>query len=353
MTNPYADSTLKISLSAIADNYRLLNKTGGKSAAVVKANAYGLGVEKVAPAIAKAGCSDFFVANLDEAIELRGILPKSAIYVFHGIHKGQEKIFREYKLIPVLNSMEQVKLCTAGKLSGVLHFDTGMNRLGMSQKDAEYIAENVRLDIKYIMSHLACADVKGDPKNKEQLAAIKKISQLFPKIPVSFANSSGIFLGNGYHFDMVRPGSALYGVNPKPWTKNPMKPVVLLSGKILQIREIDTAQTVGYGASCKLPAGSKIAVLPVGYADGYLRSLGNKAFCAIGGKKVPLVGRVSMDLITIDVSKIKDIKAGSEVELIGNNMPVDDVAEKAGTIGYEILTSLGSRYKRVYQDGAV
>jgi alanine racemase len=355
--NKHADTILTINLSAVADNYRLLQERAGgvRTAAVVKANAYGTGVKEVAPALFSAGCRDFFVANLDEALELRKILPDVFISVFHGVSEGQEDVFIEHKITPVLNSIYQIKLWQQysdkqkEKPSCILHVDTGMNRLGISFSDIEAASEMLqKLDIKFIMSHLVSSDLPDDKKNIKQLEKLKLIKRRLPNIPISFANSSGIFLGEDYLFDMVRPGAALYGVNPTPNAKNPMFPVVNLTSKILQIRVIDTADTVGYGASCKLPAGSKIATLPVGYADGYFRQLGNKAYYAVNGKLVPVVGRVSMDLITIDVSSIKDVKVGSEVEVIGKTIKVDDVAGWAGTIGYEVLTSLGDRYLRRY-----
>jgi alanine racemase len=357
--NKFSDSTLTINLSAIANNYALLRDraSGSKTAAVVKAGAYGLGVDKVAPALFTAGCRDFFVANLDEAIELRKILPDVFIGVFHGVSAAQEEEFVEYGLTPVLNSIYQVKLWKQHadkqfkKLDCMIHIDTGMNRLGMSFSDAESAAEMFgSFNVKFIMSHLASADTPDDIKNIKQLEKISLIKRRFPQIPISFANSSGVFIGDDYLFDMVRPGSAIYGVNPTPYAKNPMLPVIKLTSRILQIRVIDTAETVGYGASCRLPAGSKIATLPIGYADGYIRSLGNKGYCAIDGQLVPIVGRVSMDLITVDVTSIKErkLQIGNEVELIGKTIKIDDLAGWAGTIGYEILTGLGSRYLRHY-----
>jgi alanine racemase len=355
--NKFADSILTINLSAIANNYKLLQARGAEAAAVVKANAYGLGVEPVALALKKSGCTKFFVANLDEAINLRSILADEFIGVFHGVRAGQAVEFSQYDLTPVLNDIQQVKLWQQHaekqqkKLPAVIHFDTGMNRLGLSQNDIKLAADAAKsFDLKYIMSHLACADIAEHPQNHEQLAKLQLITSEFPGIRTSFANSSGIFLGDGYLFDLTRPGSALYGVNPVSAQPNPMLPVVKLTSKILQIRVIDSSQSVGYGASCMLPVGAKIATVPVGYADGYLRYLSNKGFCAINGQKVPIVGRISMDLITLDVSGIEHLEVGAEVEIIGETIKVDDLAAWADTIGYEILTSLGDRYLRVYSD---
>ncbi len=399
----HADTTLNINLSAIADNYQKLcaKFKGGEVAAVVKADAYGLGVSKVLPSLKKAGCTKFFVANLDEALAVlsslprvrgrvgvgaeslcaspppnlppqavggtKGLLPQAVggsrggeCFVFHGIRKGQEKIFRENKLIPCLNSKEQFEIWSkyakkiGVRLPAVLHIDTGMNRLGVSYGEFAEFAENAdftMLDIKYVMSHLASADEKDSSKNPEQLERMRKVQAVFPKVPVSFVNSYGVFLGKEYHFDLARPGMALYGANPTPDCKNPMKNVVGLNAKILQIRSLQKFESVGYGATIRMKKGSRIATIPVGYADGYLRSLSNKGFCYFEKHKIPLVGRVSMDLIMLDVTNIPEnkIKVGDEIEIIGNNVSVDDVANCAGTISYEVLTSLGQRYKRVYK----
>jgi alanine racemase len=340
-------TTLTINLSAITSNYKLLSEKV-KVAAVVKADAYGLGMAKVAPALFEAGAREFFVANLDEALSLRKILPKCSIGVFHGLQKGEEREFSANNLTPVLNDIYQIKLWRqhADKLSCIVHFDTGMNRLGLSQNDVNTAVDLLKnLNVQYIMSHLACADEPQHPKNLQQLQKMQTIKAVFPNIPISLANSSGVFLGDEYLFDMARTGIAMYGGNPTPNTKNPMQNVVNLRSQILQIRNIDTAQTVGYGASYELKDGAKIATLPVGYADGYFRSLGNNSFCAIGGVKVPLVGRVSMDLITVDVSGL-NVSVGDEVEIIGDTITIDDVANAAGTISYEVLTNLGGRYFR-------
>lgn len=363
MKNKYSASELTINLAAIGKNYRTLCKKaqGTKVASVVKANAYGLGVAKVAPVLAKEGCRDFFVATIDEAIELRRILQKENIYAFNGAVDKQQKLCRKFNIIPVLNSMYQVNIFrqyseTEGeKTSVAIHLDTGMNRLGIRREgEIEELAENYKawgLDIKFIMSHLSCADEKNHPMNKSQLQTFKEYKKLFAAKKLSLANSAGIFLGKNYHFDMVRPGISLYGGKPNnSCAKNPMKNVARLTSRVLQIEQIDRKGAVGYGATHSLAKGAKIATVAVGYADGYLRSLSNRGICYIGDIAVPVVGRVSMDLITLDVSNVPDkmLTQGAEVELIGDNIPVDVVAGKAGTISYEILTSLGGRYKRVY-----
>lgn len=361
METNFSASKLKIDLQAIVDNYNILNiKTHYTTvASVIKANAYGLGVEEIAPILRTAGCNDFFVATIDEALVVRKILPKKCkIAVFNGVLKGEEDVFARYDIQPVLNSVEQVNLWiehtkkTQIKLPCMIHVDSGMNRLGITLHELEKLVNNKtikKINLKMVLSHLACADEPNNNMNIEQLNIVNKIRELLPKTPTSFANSYGIFLGKEYYFEMVRPGIALYGGNPTPGKSNPMKPVVNLTSNIMQVRNIDSPQTVGYGATRKLKKGSRIAILPVGYADGYFRNLGNIANCAIDGHKIPVVGRVSMDLITIDITSIKDsVNVGDEVEILGNTIKLDYLAAKANTIDYEILTSLGSRYKRVY-----
>lgn len=355
MSFSYADTILEISLSALAENYRLLNQKSGSAqcGAVVKANAYALGVEKIAPVLWEEGCRLFYVAMLDEAVQLRQLVPEAEIYVFHGIHQGQGEVFIEHRLSPVLNTSEQIEywrtLNKPQSVSSAIHVDTGMNRLGITLKQWQRLASNIEgLNVAWLMSHLACADT-DHPLNKVQIERFTLASSYAPQLKCSLANSYGVFKGGAYHFDGVRPGCALYGVNPTPHAENPMKQVVTLKSKILQIRLIDTAQTVGYGATCMVPAGSRLAILPLGYADGYLRYLGNQGYCVYEGQHLPVVGRVSMDLIAVDISKINGVLSeGDALEILGKNVTVDDVADKADTIGYEILTSLGHRYRRTY-----
>jgi alanine racemase len=357
MLNKFSDAVLQIDLDAIAKNYGLLCKTAAKSecAAVVKANAYGLGVKQVAEKLQQKGCKSFFVANLDEAILLRKILGEEPrIYVFHGVRAGQEKEFQKYFIIPVLNDFYQVEIWNNfaakndAQLPAIIHFDTGMNRLGISHYDAEkfedYNTDNIRID--YIMSHLASISSPEDELNKLQLQRINKIRKLFPDSKVSFANSGGVLTAKCYHFDLARPGSSLYGIKGKRDVD--LQNVITLKAKILQIREIGENGTVGYNGVAKVKKGMRIAVVPAGYADGFLRSLSNNSFAVFNGIKLPLLGKVSMDMMIFDVTKLPQIKVGDEVELIGTNYTVDEIAQNAGTIGYEILTSLGARYKREY-----
>ena len=369
-SNAFAGAQLSINLDAIAANWRALTarlKAGARAGAVVKADAYGLGLAAVAPALHNAGCREFFTASLDEGIELRALLPDCPIFVFFGLQPGEAKEFSRHHLTPVLNNLGQIELWQRQTNRGVtenalLHIDTGMSRLGLPPEEvARLAAEPERLaslNIAFVMSHLACAEQPEHPMNEAQLsefkAALVSLAPVAGTAKLSLANSSGIFLGPEFHFDLARPGAALYGLNPTPEKTNPMAEVVRLQGKILQVRHVDPPRTVGYGAAHSLARPSRIATVPVGYADGYLRSAGNQAknqTCGyIGGVPMPVVGRVSMDMITLDVTEIppEHAQPGTPVDLIGGPHPVDALAAESGTIGYEILTSLGRRYWRSY-----
>jgi alanine racemase len=352
--------TLEVNLSAIARNYALIQAElkKGKAAAVVKANAYGLGAASIAPALYDAGCRDFFVATLDEALELRteldddveprAILPEANIYVFHGARKQQRKDFLAHRLTPVLNSTEQIRNWgDAG--AWALHIDTGMNRLGVSLSEAESLEPAPR-NLQLIMSHLACASEPDHPKNKEQLTLFQEILLHFPGISASFANSSGVFLGPEYHFDIARPGRALYGITRGTKTPANMENVVTLSAPVLRYRTVDTSQTVGYGATAKVEKGTVLATVEIGYADGFLRALGSKAYGYAGNVRLPIVGLVSMDMVVVDVTAVPAHLREPELRItfIGKEQPIDTVADMAGTIGYEIFTRLGARVKRIY-----
>lgn len=362
-----AGALLTIDLAAIADNWRQLKARVGRAdcAAVVKADAYGLGAARVAPALYAAGARRFFVAHLDEAIALRPLLPADAtVAVLHGPPPGTEREFVVHGVQPVLNSRAQLDGWRAlaqrldCELAAYVQVDSGMARLGLPADELRALAGDagalLGVRVAGVMSHLACADEPSNPANAQQREAFVAARRMLPAAPASLAASSGIFLGPDYHFDLVRPGAALYGVAPVAGAPNPMRPVVRLQGKVIQTRTIEAGTPVGYGHSWHAAQTTRIATVAVGYADGWLRALGNGGAVHCHGIALPLVGRVSMDTVTVDASQLPDgaLPPGTLVELIGNANPVDAVAARAGTIGYELLTSLGQRYARHYVDAA-
>ena len=359
--------TLTIDIAAIVANWQALSRQllTVECAAVVKANAYGMGLKPVATALAQAGCKTFFVADLAEARTVRALAADATIYVLHGFMLEAAESFIELDVHPVINSMTELAewdtfVATRGWQSGAaLHVDTGMNRLGVSPEEAAALAPRVQTQnhgIALLLSHLACADVPGHPLTAKQLNLFRELRMLYSGIPASLANSSGIFLGDTAYFDLARPGAALYGINPTPGRPNPMKPVVELTARILQIRSVARDQTIGYGATWTARRNSRIAVVAAGYADGLLRSAsasderpGGSAIVA--GNRCPIVGRISMDLMTVDISDLPDraVHRGEVATLIGGELSIDDVAAAAGTIGYEVLTRLGARCHVVYR----
>ncbi len=359
---PSAAAVLAVDLAAVTANWRALKARLDRAecAAVVKADAYGLGAGQVAPALAAAGCSTFFVAVLEEGAALRPLLPRATIIALSGALPGTEAEHAVHAVVPVLNSLGDIARWQAfARKSGVvqpawIHLDTGMNRLGLSAPEARTLAaEPERLagiDLKGWMSHLACADQRFHPSSSAQLGRFHQHLARLPKARRSFANSSGICRGRAFHLDLVRPGAALYGINPTPETGNPQRPVFTFAGRILQVRPVDTGMSVGYGAAHEVVRPGRIATIAVGYADGYPRSLGNRGRVFIGGLPAPVVGRVSMDLITVDVTDlpVHIVRPGGWAELIGPHHSVDQVAAEAGTIGYEILTGLARRCHRVW-----
>jgi alanine racemase len=335
---------------------------------VVKADAYGLGMAEVASALARAGCTTFFVATLGEATELRVLLPDATIYVFGGLLKGTESVYRALGLRPVLNSADEIEEWAAfcadarAKLPAAIHIDSGMNRLGLSADEVASLARAKGLlgtfELTLQMSHLACADEPDHAKNETQRKTFDSLRAKLPKAPASLANSAGILLGRAYHYDLVRPGIALYGGKASRTGADRFAPVVELSGRILQVRDVPAGETVGYGATRALKRPSRIATLAVGYADGFFRSLsvadGKQGLQVyLGPHPAPLLGRVSMDLITVDVTDVPEEHArrGAFVELIGKQIPAHHLAAHAGTIDYEVLTNLGARAKRRYTSG--
>ncbi|CAA7611615.1 Alanine racemase [Magnetospirillum sp. LM-5] len=358
-----APALLTVDLDAIVANWRAIaaRAPGAEAAAVVKADAYGLGAGPVARALEAAGCRTFFVATIDEGIDLRADLPDSRILALGGPLPGTAADMAAHDLIPVLNSLEQVgqwvglARASEQELEAVLHLDTGMSRLGLDQAAIADLADNPAMlggiRTTLVMSHMACADEPEHPKNREQLKLFTDATRrLGLAARLSLAASSTVFLGPDYHFDLVRPGAALYGLNPVPGQPNPLTDVVRLEARILQVRDVDSPQTVGYGATHRFTGKTKVAVVAAGYADGLFRSLGNRGFGMIGGVRVPVVGRISMDLTTFDVSAVAPelARPGALIELIGASHPADELAAEAGTIGYEVLTALGRRYHRTY-----
>lgn len=329
--------TIAVNEAALAANWSLLKgKVAGECGAVVKANGYGLGIHNVAPVLARAGCKTFFVAHAKEGAVLRPLVPEAVIIVMHGIKQSEVDLFRQFNLIPALKCGEDLKAW--GDAPAWVHVDTGMNRLGFGVHEVPDCKNALG-----IMSHFACSDEPQHFMNIEQLKKFRAVRARFPHLPASLCNSSGIFLGPANHFDIVRPGVALYGVNPTPGQPNPMQRVVTVTATVLQVREIAEGETVGYGASWMADRPTRLATIECGYADGLLRSLSGRGFAAVGGVRVPFAGRVSMDMIVLDVTAAPPVAVGDEVELIGPTISADDVAEAAGTIGYEVLTGLKAR----------
>ncbi len=367
--DPRLTGVLFIDLAAIAANYRLLSGTcaPAKCAGVIKANAYGLGVVRVASTLAGVGCDTFFVATLREAESLKEAVGDAVIYVLDGLLPGTGPVFTSNEFRPVLNSLADVREwdehCRSAGAQGkaAIQLDTGMTRLGLSPAELAELAGQPELlatfETVLVMSHVACADEPNHPKNAQQLARFREMRQLLSPRPASFANSAGVFLGRSYHFDLARPGIALYGGRAVMGEPNPMATVVHLYGRIVQVRQTTEPVTVGYGATHSLDPPRRLATVAAGYADGYPRhasasSTDPGATVRLAGHAVPVIGRISMDLIVLDVSDLPEDVAqrGGWVELLGAKVTVDDLADRAGTIGYEILTRLGRRYHRIYLD---
>ena len=361
-----AGAILSVDLDALAENFGILAghaASGIGCAAVVKADAYGLGIDRVAPALFAAGCRRFFVAQLDEGIELRGLLPQAEIHVLGGLLPGLENDFLAHRLIPTLNSLGEIETWAGhtrrlGEALGAdLHVDTGMRRLGLPPDELDRLAgEPDRLagiELSLLISHLACAEERDHPLNARQLADFRRARDRLPSAPASFANSSGIFLGPDYHFDLLRPGVALYGANPTPGRENPMRPVVRLQARIWQIRDARPGETVGYGAAYEVSRPTRIATVALGYGDGYPRALGNRGHVLVDGHAVAVIGHISMDSTTVDVSGLPEsrVRPGMMVDVIGPDNSIDAVAAAAGTVAYELLTHLGRRYHRAYSGG--
>jgi alanine racemase len=366
-----ATGVLTVDLDAIVANWRRLEKTAvpTECAGVVKADAYGCGAAPVARALANAGCKTFFVATLDEAAVVRDAVPASAaIYVLDGFFQNSGETYAKIDARPVIGDLNELAewdvFCRRSRWEGgaAIHIDTGMNRLGLSVMEAQGIIPRINAGdhgIALVMSHLACAEQLHSPANARQLAAFREIAASFTGVPASLSNSSGIFLSPQFQFDLVRPGAALYGVNPTPEADNPMQPVVELKARILHVRNVERGDSVGYGGTWTARRPTKLAIVSAGYADGYFRAAGSNdgsrgAEVVIAGKRCPVAGRISMDLMAVDITDLPNNAArrGHMATLIGEGITVDELAHHYGTIGYEVLTSLGRRYARTYKGGA-
>jgi len=364
-----ATGVLTVDLDAIVANWRKLEKAAvpAECAAVIKADAYGCGVDPVARALAAAGCKTFFVATLDEARAARAAVPSATIYALDGFFQNCGDAFAKIDCKPVIGDLNELAewdvFCRRSGWAGsaAIHIDTGMNRLGLSITEAQGIIPRINAGdhgITLVMSHLACAEALNHPLNAKQLATFREIASLFTGVPASLSNSSGIFLSPQFLFDLVRPGAALYGVNPTPEADNPMQPVVDLKARIVHIRNVEKGDSVGYGGTWTARRPTRLAIVSAGYADGYFRAAGSNdgtrgAEVVVAGKRCPIAGRVSMDLMAVDVTDLEKnaVRRGHMATLIGEGITVDELAHHFGTIGYEVLTSLGKRYARSYQGG--
>ena len=362
-----ARAVLEIDLDALLANWQQLNEVSAPAecAGVIKADAYGLGLEEVTEELSEAGCQTFFVASLEEGRRARSIVPGAKIYILDGLLPGAEDYYKGFNLQPVLSSVPEIEewagICRdlGRRLPAAIHADTGMHRLGVSPDELDRLVDNQLVEDfapTLVMSHLACADEQGHPGNAEQRMVFERVRKRLPDVPASLANSGGTFLGSDYHYDLVRPGIALYGGRAFDGAQNPMRPVVSLSARILQVQDVKPGDSVGYGAVHRVDKPSRIATIACGYADGFLRALGGDhskpgAVGYIGEYSVPIVGRVSMDLITLDVTNVPENLAhrGGWVEVMGGRVTVDDLTDRAGTIGYELLSRLSRRVHRVYR----
>src|ERR1700759_3853340 len=364
-----ATGILTVDLDAIVANWRKLEKTAvpAECAAVVKADAYGCGAEQVAKALASAGCKTFFVATIEEARVVRSALPTAALYALDGFFQNSGDAYAAIDCRPVIGDLNELAewdvFCrrSGWKGSAAIHIDPGLHRLGLTIPEAQSIIPRINAGdhgITLVMSHLACAELINNPTNARQLMTFREIASLFSGVPASLSNSSGIYLGPQFQFDMVRPGAALYGLNPPPEPDNPMKPVVELKARIVQIRNVERGETVGYGGTWTARRPTRLAIVAAGYADGYFRAASANdgtrgAEVVVAGKRCPVAGRISMDLMAIDVTDLpaNAARRGHMVTLIGEGITVDELAHHFGTIGYEVMTSLGKRYARIYKGG--
>jgi len=356
---------ITIDLDALTANYRYCRErlAPASCAAVVKADAYGLGISRIAVALHGAGCRQFFTATHREGVALRGLLPEAEIFVFEGVNEQSAAVICEHALVPVL--IEPGQLISWSRhardlgepLPAVIDIDTGMTRLGFGERELRQALEQPAqfdwVDIRYVMTHLACADERDSAKVREQVRRFDRLRRLLPPAPTSIGNSAGSLLGPETAGDMVRLGLVLFGGNPYLDEYHQAEPVLRIQSRILQLRDISEPTPVGYGSTFTAPPGTRIATVGTGYADGYPWSLANRGIAVIGGHRVPVIGRVSMDLITLDVTGLPEalVQPGGVVDLIGPDISLEEVAERAGTINYEILTRLSQRARRRYLGG--
>jgi alanine racemase len=363
--------TITVDLGSIAANWRALahKVRPARCAAVVKADAYGLGAERIIATLARAGCSAFFIATPDEAEQARRIAPDADIFALDGLVGNAAAAFAHLGVKPVLSTLDDVvawsALCRARgeSLPAAFHIDTGLHRLGIPVRDVRRLLAEpsmmAGIDLQLVMSHLASADNPRDPKNRDQLLAFETLSSLFPGVARSLAASDGLMLGDAYHFDLVRPGYALYGGQASQLAPAPVQSAVTVAARILAVADVAPGETVGYGATWRAKRPSRVATIAAGYADGVPRNASAPdgrpgGHILISGHLAPIVGRVSMDLITVDVTDLPEGAAmpGEFARLIAEDLTIEDVGTSAGTIGYEILTRLGRRFARLYLDDA-
>ncbi|MDZ4762738.1 MAG: alanine racemase [Alphaproteobacteria bacterium] len=343
---------VEIDLSALVANWRMLagRAAPAYAAAVVKADAYGLGADQVSRALARSGCRRFYVATLEEGVALRASLGSGPeVAVFHGPPPGAVPDFVVHQLEPVLNSLEQIELWIdsgGAPHPASLHLDTGMNRLGVGS--AQWVeAARLQPQPTHLISHLACADEPDHPMNNRQLAEFRQAVSHWPNARLSLAATAGAYLGADFAFDEIRPGIGLYGGGPTPREGKGPRPVVRVTAPILQLRTVTRGETVGYGASWTSDGDRTLATVAIGYADGFLRSASNRGYGVVHGERRPILGRVSMDLMMLDVTGLP-AAIGDPVELIGPALPIGDQADAMCTIDYELLTRLGPRLPRIY-----
>lgn len=356
-----ASSRLTVDLDALCANYAIISRriAPATCGAVVKADAYGLGARPVVRALRGAGCKQFFVAHLAEALTLTPQLgPECEVFVLNGLDAGREAECAGRGVVPVLNSLAQVEswrglaITLQRRLPAALQIDTGMSRLGLPPDEAVALNEtSLRddVDLRLIMTHLACADEMQRGENRDQLHRFDSLIRLFPGVAVSIANSGGVFLAPEYHKDVARCGIALFGVPPSAQSF-PLRPVVRLDAPVIQMRSIDAGTGVGYGLDHIASRPMRIATVGIGYADGVPRSFSKRGAAWYRGHRLPVVGRISMDSLTLDATDLRDpsLCEGTLVELIGPHQPIEAVAEALDTIPYEILTGLGQRHQRIY-----